>query len=511
MKAKVYLVGAGPGDPGLITVKGRDCIAAADVVIYDYLASPALLACARADAELIYVGKKGGDHTLSQEEINRLLVAKALPGVTVTRLKGGDPFIFGRGGEEAEILAAENISYEIVPGVTSAIAAAAYAGIPLTHRKMTATVAFVTGHEDPLKAESNVDWQALATGIGTLVFFMGVKNLADIAQRLVAAGRPAQTPVAVIRWGTTAHQQTVVGTLASIDARAREAGIKAPAIIVVGAVVALRDTLRWYEERPLLGKTIVVTRAREQASDLVERLSDLGAACLEIPTIRVAPPEDTRPLSRAIGRLEGYDWIVFTSVNGVSFFFERLFAAGLDVRALHRLRTAAIGPATAARLRTFGLNTDIIPSTYQAEAVIAAFAGEALGGKKILVARAQEARPILPIELRKMGAQVDEVPAYQTLAVKDGLPELIGALSAGKVDAVTFTSSSTVKNFVALLPEKDAARLLSGVTVACIGPITADTAKALGLQVDIVAAAFTIPGLCDAIVDYFTVLAPSGR
>lgn len=507
LKSIVYLVGAGPGDPGLITVKGRQCIDAADIIIYDYLASPALLRFAREDAELIYVGKKGGDHTLSQEQINALIVEKAQSGAVVTRLKGGDPFIFGRGGEEAEVLKNANIAFEIVPGVTSAIAAAAYAGIPLTHRTMTSTVAFVTGHEDPTKTESSINWPALATGIGTLVFFMGVKNLPQIVHQLRSGGKPADTPAAVIRWGTTAHQQTVIGTLGDIEKKVLAAGLRAPAIIVVGEVVSLRETLKWFEQRPLLGKTIAVTRAREQASDLVERLSDLGAACLEFPTIRVAPAQDSGPLKAALAKLEQYDWIVFTSVNGVGYFFDSLFADGQDVRALHRMRIAAIGPATAARLRSHGLVTDIVPQTYRAESVIEAFAAQELNGKRILVPRAMEARPILPIELRKMGAWVDEVAAYQTLTVSDRATDLIDALNSSKIDMVTFTSSSTVRNFLALLPENEATRLLDGVTVACIGPITAETATASGLNVHISATEFTIAGLCDAIVDFF---APPG-
>ena len=500
----VYLVGAGPGDPGLITVKGRQCVATADIVIYDYLASPSLLRFARDDAELIYVGKKGGDHTLTQEQINALIVRKARTGARVTRLKGGDPFIFGRGGEEAEVLRSENIAFEIVPGVTSAVAAAAYAGIPLTHRAWTSTVAFVTGHEDPSKKESSINWPALAGGIGTLVFFMGVKNLPKIAQRLTEGGRPAETPAAVIRWGTTPYQQTVTGTLADIEEKVHAAGLKAPAIIVVGEVVSLRESLQWFEQRPLLGRTIVVTRAREQASVLLDRLADLGAACMECPTIRVAPPADPAPMDLALGRLDRYDWIVFTSVNGVGFFFDRLFASGRDVRSLHRARLAAIGPATAQRLRTFGLVTDILPKAYRAESVIEAFASENLQGKRILLPRAQEARPVLPVELRKMGARIDEVAAYRTLSVTEQGPDLIEALSRGQIDMVTFTSSSTVRNFLSLLPPGEATGLMSGVTVACIGPITADTAASSGLEVHVSAAEYTIDGLCDAIVDYFS-------
>jgi uroporphyrinogen III methyltransferase / synthase len=500
----VYLVGAGPGDPELITAKGIRCIATADVLVYDYLAAKALLEHARPECERIYVGKKGGDHTLSQDGINALIVAKAAEGRVVTRLKGGDPFIFGRGGEEAEELVKAGIPFEIVPGVTSAIAAPAYAGIPLTHRQFTSTVAFVTGHEDPTKDETSIDWAALARGVGTLVFLMGVKNLPNIVARLRQNGRPAETPAALVRWGTTTRQRTVTGTLENIEARAKAAGIKAPAIIVVGDVVTLRDTLRWFENRPLLGKRIVVTRARAQASELIERLSLLGAECLQCPTIEVAPPESWEPLDQAIGNLSRYHWIVFTSVNGVHYFFKRLFEQGLDTRSLGHLRTAAIGPVTAERLRGFGLNTDILPKTYQAESVVEAFADVAVQGKNVLLPRAKEARAILPEELRRMGARVDEIVAYQTLAAADEDSALVDALENNEVDMVTFTSSSTVSNFRSLLPaEADHQALMKGVAVACIGPITADTANSLGFKVDITAREFTIDGLCQAVVDYF--------
>jgi uroporphyrinogen III methyltransferase / synthase len=502
---KVYLVGAGPGDPELITAKGIRCIATADVLIYDYLAATALLDHARAECERIYVGKKGGDHTLSQDGINALIVAKASEGRVVTRLKGGDPFIFGRGGEEAEELVKAGIPFEIVPGVTSAIAAPAYAGIPLTHRQFTSTVAFVTGHEDPTKDESSIDWAALAKGVGTLVFLMGVKNLPNIVARLLQNGRPASTPAALVRWGTTTRQQTVTGTLENIDARAKAAGIKAPAIIVVGEVVTLRDTLQWFEQRPLLGKRIVVTRARAQASDLIGRLSLLGAECLQCPTIEVVPPDSWEPLDRAIASLVQYNWIVFTSVNGVRYFFERLFEQGLDARNLGHLRTAAIGPATAERLRRFGLNTDILPKTYQAESVVEAFADVAVKGQNVLLPRAKEARAILPEELRRMGARVDEVVAYQTLCAGGADRSLMDALEKGEVDMITFTSSSTVKNFRSLLPgEEKLPALMENVAVACIGPITADTAESQGFHVDITAQEFTIDGLCSAVVDYFS-------
>ena len=504
MKGKVYLVGAGPGDPGLITVKGLECVKKADVLIYDYLASPILLKHAQKHTEILYVGKKGGDHTLSQDEINSLIIEKAQKGLTVTRLKGGDPFIFGRGGEEAEILIKNDIPFEIVPGVTSAIAAPAYAGIPLTHRKFTSSLAFVTGHEDPLKEESSIDWEALAKGIGTLVFLMGVKNLPVITQQLIRHGMDPDTPVALVRWGTTPRQTTVTGTLDTISERAKDAGFKPPAIIVVGHVVKLRETLKWFENRPLMGLSIVVTRAREQASELVERLSDLGAECLECPTIKVTPPDDYTPLDTAIQNLSTYEWLIFTSVNGVNFFFSRLYAKNKDVRALHHVHTAVIGPATAKRLFDFGLHSDIVPESYRAESIITAFAGKDIKGKKILLPRAKEARPILPLELTRMGAIVDEVTAYCTRSVRDNADFVLKRLKDKTIDMVTFTSSSTVKNFHALFPPEDLKSLMQGVTVASIGPITAHTARDLGFDVQIIAESYTIPGLCKAIRQHYS-------
>ena len=503
MKAKVYLVGAGPGDEGLITVKGRQCIENSDVIIYDYLASPTLLKHAPKTAEKIYVGKKGGDHTLSQDEINALILEKAKANSIVCRLKGGDPFIFGRGGEEAEILAAKGIPFEIVPGVTSAIAAAAYAGIPLTHRKLTATLAFITGHEDPHKEESNIDWESLAKGIGTLVFFMGVKNLPDITQKLIANGKSPETPVALIRWGTTPGQVTVTGTLDNIAEEVKRAGLKAPAIIVIGEVVNLRQTLKWYENRPLLGKRIVVTRAREQASNLVEKLAGLGADCLEYPTIKIVPAADDKPLREAIVRLPKYKWIVFTSVNGVKYFFDQLFEMGKDARALGHLSTAAIGPATAERLLAYGIKSDIIPENYRAESVVDAFRKHDLKGQKILLPRAKDARPVLPVELRKMGAEIDEIPVYLTEKVQNNGDQLIEQLESKTIDMITFTSSSTVRNFKALVPPERFKKLMDGITIAAIGPITEDTAKDLDFDVHITAESYTIPGLCEAIVEYY--------
>ncbi|PID74053.1 MAG: uroporphyrinogen-III C-methyltransferase [Desulfobacterales bacterium] len=501
----VSLIGAGPGDPGLITLKGRRRIETADVIVYDYLAAPPLLAYARSDAEHIYVGKRGGDHTLSQDGINALIVEKAREGKSVARLKGGDPFIFGRGGEEAEALIAAGIPFEVVPGVTSAIAAAAYAGIPLTHRDYTASVAFVTGHEDPGKAESNIDWKALATGIGTVVFLMGVKNLPDIAARLVAHGCNPETPVALVRWGTTPRQQVVTGTLSTIVEKVRKAGIKAPSVIVVGEVAGLRKTMQWFEPaRPLLGKRIVVTRARHQASALLQRLADLGANCLECPMIEIRPPESWDALDAALGRLPEYQWIIFTSVNGVRFFFDRLFALGRDVRALHRLKTACVGPATAEALREYGLTTDVQPASYHGGAAAKAFADQNVAGQRILLPRAAKARPVLPDELRKMGAELDEAAVYQTVQAAVNVDVLKDELASGAVDMVTFTSSSTVRNFHKLFPaDKSPEADLNGAAVASIGAITSETARDLGFPIHVEAAEFTIPGLVDAVCRYF--------
>ncbi len=501
--AKVYLVGAGPGDPGLITVKGMECLNQADVIIYDHLASAKLLKYAREDAETIYVGKQQDRHMLPQDEMNKLMIEKAKQGRTVVRLKGGHPFIFGRGGEEAEALAAEKIPFEVVPGITSAIAAPAYAGIPLTHRKYTASVGIVTGHEDPTKPHSTVDWSKLATGVGTLVILMGVKNLAKIKGELIAGGRDPKTPVALIRWGTTPQQTTVVGTLETIVAQAEAAKLTPPVAIVVGEVVRLRETLNWFEKKPLFGKTVVVTRTRQQASDLVALLSAEGADCLECPTIRIVPPHEWGALDAAIDTLGSYDWLVFTSVNGVSFFFERLYKKGKDVRALRDVRTATIGPATAKRLRDFGLTSDILPKTYRAESIVDAFADESMKGKKVLLPRAKEARPVLPVEVRKMGAVVDEIAVYQTEQARENADMLVKHLEQRSVDLVTFTSSSTAKNFKKLLPSERFEELIQGLTVASIGPITTDTAKKLGFNVDIEAQEYTIDGLCKAILDYY--------
>ncbi|MEN8210930.1 MAG: uroporphyrinogen-III C-methyltransferase [Thermodesulfobacteriota bacterium] len=500
---KVYLIGAGPGDPGLLTIKAKECIENADVVVYDYLASPFLLDYAKKDAQIIYVGKKGGDHTLSQDGINQLLVDKAKLGLNIARLKGGDPFVFGRGGEEAQKLLSYNVPYEVIPGVTSAVAAPAYAGIPVTHRDHTSFVSFITGHENPDKKESSMQWDVYAKSNATLVFLMGVKNLANIAKNLINNGKSSDTPVALVRWGTTARQQTVTGTLETIVEKVKKAKLKSPAIIIIGHVVSLRGELAWFDKRPLFGKKIVITRARAQASSLVSKLTKLGAQCIEIPTIKIAPPEDISPLKKSIENIDNYDWLVFTSVNGVKFFFDTLFDMGKDVRTLGHLKLACIGPITKERLCDYGIISDILPETYRAESVIKAFSNIELKDKKILLPRAKKARTILPEELTRMGAKVDEVVAYETLLDIDKKEELITLLQNNEIDAVTFTSSSTVSNFISLLDSEDSRKLLKKVVAASIGPITSETAISLDIKPEIEAKEYTIQGLVDSLLAYY--------
>ncbi len=505
-KPLVYLIGAGPGDPGLMTLKGFDCLERADVVIYDYLANPRFLASARADAELIYVGKKGFSKHVTQEEINALIVEKALEdgGKMVARLKGGDPFIFGRGGEEALALVEHGIKFEVVPGISSGYSAPAYAGIPVTHRGLTTDMAFVTGHEDPTKPETDINWEKLATAIGTICFYMGIKNLPTISSRLIQYGRSPETPVALIRWGTTPRQEVLVGTLADIAEKAAAAKFKAPAITIVGDVVSLREKLKWFEDRELFGKTVVVTRSRTQASELTDRLAELGAEALEFPTIRVIEPEEWTEVDAAIAKVEGYDWVVFTSVNAVDYFFNRLAEQGKDVRSLAGAQIAAVGPATAERCRARGVNPDYIPSEYRAEGVLEGFIERGVGeGTKVLFPRAAAAREVLPDTLRERGAEVDVVTVYRTV-MGQGEASVIERLTNGDVDVVTFTSSSTVKNFFDLLaaglPEGlSVEEAMKDVKLASIGPITSDTIREMGHVVDIEAEEYTIPGLVAAV------------
>ncbi len=502
---KVYLVGAGPGEPELITLKGLELIKKAQVIIYDYLASKELLNFASPEAEIIYVGKKGGHHTMTQEEINDLLVEKGRKHIVV-RLKGGDPFIFGRGGEEAQVLKREGIPFEIVPGVTAAIAVPAYAGIPLSHRDYTSSIAFITGHERGDSEASKINWKALADFNGTLVFLMGIKNLENIVNRLIDNGMAPSTPVAIIEWGTMPEQKTVVGNLGNIVEIARSNSISPPAIVVVGDVVKLRSQLNWYEKKPLFGRRVIVTRARSQASKLSERLRELGARCVEFPTIRIEPPPSWDRCDRAIERLPDYEWIIFTSVNGVSFFFKRLWEKGRDARYLCKCRVAAIGPATADELARRGIRVDFVPKSYVAEKLATGFSRDDISGKRILIPRALEAREILPETLEKMGAKVDIVPVYQTVLPEDSdeKDNVRTLLEEGKIDCVTFTSSSTVRNFFMLFKDCNIRELIRNVVIASIGPITSDTLRSFGVEVQITAKEYTIDGLCNAIVEHFS-------
>lgn len=495
----VYLVGAGPGDYRLITLKGLQCIKEADVIVHDRLADPRLLTFARPDAELIYVGKVANRHTLRQEEINQLLIDQAREQKCVLRLKGGDPYVFGRGGEEAAFCRAAGIPFAVVPGITSAIAVPAYAGIPVTHRGVASSFAIVTGHEDPAKTATSIQWSKLATATDTLLFLMGMENLAYIRQQLIANGRPPETPVAIVRWGTKPEQAVLVGTLATIEQLVKEQNFQPPAVIVVGEVVKLREQLQWFDNRPLFGKRIIVTRAREQASDLLEQLEEYGAECLQCPTIAIQKLDDYTQLDNAIAELANYHWLVFTSVNGVAYFFQRLYQAGKDSRALAKVKIAAIGSQTAAALAEKGLQADFVPTEFRSEGLLEGFAEE-LQGMRILLPRALEAREILPEELSKRGAYVNVVPAYRTVIADQDEERLKEALHTRRIDAITFTSSSTVRNFLAMLAGEDLSALLSGVLIAAIGPITANTAQAAGLPVTVVAREYTIKGLVDALL-----------
>jgi uroporphyrinogen III methyltransferase/synthase len=481
----VYLVGAGPGDPGLLTARALALIAAADVIVYDRLIPTSALDGARADAELVYAGKEGGGPSVSQTEIERLLLEHGGTGREVVRLKGGDPFVFGRGGEEAESLREAGIPFEVVPGVTAGVAAPAYAGIPVTHRDAASAVAFLTGHEDPAKPESALDWDALASFPGTLVIYMGVRQLGAIAQRLIAGGRPASEPAALVQRGTFADQRVVTATLESIASVAQREGVRAPAIAIIGAVATLHERLAWFDRRPLAGLTVAVTRARAQASGLAARLRELGADVVEAPAIRISPLEGPAP------EVQRYDLICLTSPNGVRLLFDRLAGAGRDARALAGARVAAIGPGTAAALREHGVIADVMPERFVAEGLVEALADVPV--TRALVARAAEARDVLPDALRGRGAEVDVVALYETVA--EPLTEQQLRAVAG-ADFVTFTSSSTVRFFL------DAARehLSPATRLVSIGPVTSDALREHGLAPDVEAVRHDIEGVVEALV-----------
>ncbi|WP_027361297.1 uroporphyrinogen-III C-methyltransferase [Halodesulfovibrio aestuarii] len=498
---KVYLIGAGPGDPGLLTIKGRDILSTADVIVYDYLANAEFLSYAKPDAEIIYVGKKGGDHTLSQEGINQLIVDKAKEGKSVARLKGGDPYMFGRGGEEAQELLAAGVPFEEVPGITSAIAGPAYAGIPLTHRDYASSVSFITGHENPDKPGSSHNWKALATGTSTLVFFMGMKNLPHISKQLIENGMDPETPAALVHWGTTAKHRSMAATIGTLPEEGVKQGFTSPSLIVVGNVVKLRDELNWFEQLPLRGKGVVVTRAREQASGMAKSLTKLGANVIQFPTIKIDPLADYREVHAAIKSLNEYEWVIFTSVNGVKHFWNQLAVLGLDTRALGASKIAAIGPATADILREKGIEPDFIPEKYVAEGVVKGLLERGMDGSKILLPRAKVAREVLPEELRKAGAQVDILPVYETRPAEEQREEVLELLKSGELSCVTFGSSSTVENFFDLVSPDLIKEHRGHVKLASIGPITTKTLERFGFTPDIEPEDYTIPALVDALVE----------
>ena len=503
MSAIVYLIGAGPGDAGLFTLRGRELLETCDVVVYDYLANDELLAYARPDAEIIYVGKMGGDHTLSQQEINALLVSKAQQGKSVARLKGGDPYMFGRGAEEAEELVAAGINFEVIPGVTSAIAAPAYAGISLTHRAFASSVCFATGHEDPTKLESAHNWKALATGASTLVFFMGMKNLPSIVENLTRNGMDPLTPAALIRWGTTPDHRSVSGTLVDLPRLAEQGNFTAPSLIVIGNVVSARKPLAWFEKKPLLGKGVMVTRSRDQASDIARLFTANGAQVVEFPTISIAPIPDAAPIRAAACRLREYDWVVFTSPNGVLHFWREMESLGLDARALAATSVAAIGPATAEALLKKGIRADCMPRSFVAEDLLAHLTATGLTGKHILIPRAETARDVLPQGLTKAGAVVDVVPVYRTLPPSDrekNAQKALALFAEGKISYITFSSSSTVTNFLDSIPV-ETLRQYPSLRFACIGPITAETLKKAGLPCHVMPDQYTIPALVTAVTE----------
>lgn len=495
-EGKVFLVGAGPGDYQLITLKALRCLQRADTIIYDRLADDSLLSFTRRDAELIYVGKFSGKHTMPQARINALLVEKALEGKLVVRLKGGDPFVFGRGGEEALALAAENIRFEVVPGITSAIAVPGYAGIPVTQRGVATSFAVVTGHENPAKTSSTINWDKLATGVDTLVFLMGVENLEYISQKLMAAGRAPDTPAAIIEWGTRPDQAVVTTTVEGAAQAAATARVMPPAVFIVGEVVNLREKLIWFDNKPLHGKKIMVTRAREQAGKLIDMLQDLGAACIELPAIKIEPLSSYNELDEAIRALANYQWLIFTSANGVKYFFERLAYLGGDARRLALLKIAAIGTGTAECLKKFGIRADIVPVEFRAEGIVAALQDDIVPGSRVLIPRAQEAREVLPQSLTELGASVTVVPAYRTVVDRKAVNS--EKLQSQSMDYVTFTSSSTVKNFLKMTGS-EGRNLLARTKIACIGPITAATCVAAGFTPDVIAEPFTMKGLVEAI------------
>ena len=496
----VHLVGAGPGDARLLTLRGAELLGRADVVVYDALVNPDLLRLAPKTAEMIYGGKRSRDHAIPQEDLNQLLVAKAKEGKTVVRLKGGDPYIFGRGGEEAEELAEAGVPFEVVPGISSTVAAPNYAGIPLTHRDFCSTYQVITGHEDPTKPDSGLDWAQIARMPGTKVVLMGVERIRQIAAELVANGMAAKTPVAMVRWGTTGRQKTITGTLATIADVVDAEKFTAPAVTIIGDVVSLRKKLNWFERRPLFGRRVVVTRTREQASQLSRQLAEQGAEVMEIPTIKVVPPEDRQPLVEAMGALGEYDWVVFTSPNGVTAFFEYFFKAFDDIRVIGRLRFAAVGPATAAKLKELHLAVDAMPEEYIASKVAAAIAKvDGVENLRILCLRAEVAGPDLVAKLEELGAIVDDVACYRTVPETEDITGAAAKLVEEGADWVTFTSASTVENFHARFDLPALLKRFPSLKTLSIGPETSKALAALGLEPTAEAKPHNLDGMVKAL------------
>lgn len=532
MQAKtgiVYIVGAGPGDIGLITVKGMNCLQKAEVVVYDYHLNAQILNYVKQEAEFIYAGKRGGRHTMTQDEINSVLVSKAKEGKVICRLKGGDPFVFGRGGEEAELLVRNGINFEIVPGVSSAVAAPAYAGIPLTHRLYSSSFAVIPGYEDTTKEESAIDWTKLSTGVGTLVVLMAVKNLDTLVQKLVENGRSPETPVAVVRWGTRPDQKTIVSTLGNIVSEVKEREIMPPAVVVVGEVVRLRETLRWYEDKVLFGHRVLVTR--EHAIGF-EPLEELGAEIIEFPTIEIAPPAGYDGIDRAIANIHTYDWLIFTSANGFRYFINRFLVRDCDIRDLKGLRICAIGAKTAAEIKKYGMKVELIPEEFNAEGLVEAFSKEARGkgqeesgvgsqesgvknselptpdsqllkGLRLLLPGAEKARELFPEKARELGAEIDTPVVYRTVKPVAHGKRLKRYLREGRITIATFTSAATFNNFIEIMGD-EAHAYLKGVCIAVIGPVTAKAVERAGFNVGIMPEEATIEAMVQEIIRMFS-------
>ncbi|HEX9778701.1 MAG TPA: uroporphyrinogen-III C-methyltransferase [Geopsychrobacteraceae bacterium] len=498
----VYLIGAGPGDPGLLTLKGRECLKKAEVVIYDYLANPVLLAMAPQSAEKIYVGKTRGKHHLPQEQINQLLVDRAAQGKRVARLKGGDPYVFGRGGEEASVLHRNGIAFEVVPGVTAGFAAAAYAGIPLTHRDVTTSLAMLTGHERPERRLSSLDWDKLANGIGTLVFYMGMTNLKLISSELIKHGRAPDTPVAVVQWATLPRQKTLVGTLRSISDDVVRQGIEPPAVIIIGEVVRFRDQLRWYDNLPLFGRRFLLTRPREQAAAFAQLLQQQGAETICIPTIEIAPPESWQALDDALRQLNSFDGLILTSANGVDSLFARLAAGRMDVRSLAGIELIAVGTKTAQAIERHGVRPDLVPDDFRAEGIVAALLAQGVAGKRFLYPRAELVRPLLIEQLRQAGAEVTAPVAYRTVRPEKGREMIRHLLEAGEIDAICLSSSSTFDNLQAMLGA-ELKTLLGRAELFSIGPLTSATIRKHGYEVALEPETSTLDDLVAAMIAYY--------